>query len=561
MCLFTTEIKGPSYVFVVLCLKKQKSNMKNSYLRPLGVYGFDEIEPLILASLISEEPILLIGLSGTGKTYLLNSISEALQLNHKHYNASLISFDDLIGFPCPNEAQSEVRFLPTPATIWDAESVLVDELSRCKPEIQNKFFSIVHERKIQGISLSNLRFRWAAMNPLSSINELDEESYSGSHALDPALADRFAFIIDVPDWTALTEADQEAVVWPAGEGVLSNDNGRLKAFISKGRELFLNYINQPDESIIVYSRLVTSFLHQAGIRISPRRARLMARSLVAIQIVYELLDITITDAIRNEIYKLVLFKSIPQRAYTSTIQVHHLEAAHAEAIRIVNKKNPNDAWLSSFLLDHNLVSKARKFLLGKATKDVKSLGLIQFFKKESTERKIIFAFILFPLIMEYDLVQEDALHTIGSIARDMMVVDGSLEWYQSINNPNRNHPAWTKCQQFIDRLRDDVPRQQRAKQLFFYLINEQCALNDPFEHERAMNELYTEVANIAKSIYRVKGEYMEGIPRKLPALTPEQLAEIATYNIVFQPFMKEAVQKGKTIQEAYDELKDFEGLM
>ena len=535
--------------------------MKNSYLRPLGVYGFDEIEPLILASLISEEPILLIGLSGTGKTYLLNSISEALQLNHKHYNASLISFDDLIGFPCPNETQSEVRFLPTPATIWDAESVLVDELSRCKPEIQNKFFSIVHERKIQGIALSNLRFRWAAMNPLSSINGANDESYTGSQALDPALADRFAFIIDVPDWTALTEADQEAVVWPAGEGVLSDDGGSLKAFIAKGRELFLRNIHQPDEMVIVYSRLVTSFLHQAGIRISPRRARLLARSLVAIQIVYDLLEIEITDKVRNELYKLVLFRSIPQRAYTETLSEHHIEAAHAEAIRIVNKKNPNDAWLSSFLLDNNLVSKARKFLLGKATKDVKSLGLIQFFQKENTERKIIFAFVLFPIIMEYELVQEDALHAIGSVARDMMVVDGSLDWYQSINNPNRNHPAWTKCQQFIDRLRDDLPRQQRAKQLFLYLIKDNCPLNDPFEHERVLNELYTEVAKIAKSIYRIKGEYMEGIPRILPALTQEQLAEIATYNVVFQPFMKEAVQNGKTIPAAYDDLKDFEGLM
>ncbi|MGI9190480.1 MAG: AAA family ATPase [Chitinophagaceae bacterium] len=535
--------------------------MKNSYLRPLGVYGFDEIEPLILASLISEEPILLIGLSGTGKTYLLNSISEALQLNHKHYNASLISFDDLIGFPCPNEAQSEVRFLPTPATIWDAESVLVDELSRCKPEIQNKFFSIVHERKIQGIALSNLRFRWAAMNPLSSINGANDESYTGSQALDSALADRFAFIIDVPDWTALSESDQEAVVWPAGEGVLSDDGGKLKSFIAKGRELFLRYIHQPDETVIVYSRLVTSFLHQAGIRISPRRARLLARSLVAIQIVYDLLEIEITDKIRNELYKLVLFRSIPQRAYSETLSEHHIEAAHAEAIRIVNKKNPNDAWLSSFLLDHSLVSKARKFLLGKASRDVKSLALIQFFQKETAERKIIFAFVLFPLIMEYDLVQEDALHAIGTIAREMMVVDGTLDWYQRINNPNQNHPAWTKCQQFIDQLRDDLPRQQRAKQLFLYLIKENCPLHDPFDHERELNELFTAVLSIAETVYQVKGQSMENIPRVLSALTPSQEAEISKYNIVFQPFIREGVQRGETIEEVYNRLKDFESFM
>lgn len=192
--------------------------MKTTFLRQIGVYGFNDIEPLILASLVSEDPILLIGLSGTGKTYLLNSISEALGLNHKHYNASLLSFDDLIGFPFPSDDKRSIEFLPTPATIWDAESVLIDELSRCKPEIQNKFFSIVHERKIQGIALNSLRYRWAAMNPLL-FSDSDAENYSGSQALDPALADRFAFILDVPDWLALNEADQEAVVGQPVKGL------------------------------------------------------------------------------------------------------------------------------------------------------------------------------------------------------------------------------------------------------------------------------------------------------------------------------------------------------
>ncbi|MFM7310512.1 MAG: AAA family ATPase, partial [Flavobacteriales bacterium] len=143
------------------------NSTSNTFLHDARVYGFDALEPLILASLVSEDPILLVGKSGTGKTHLLNSLSEAMGIEHRHYNASLISFDDLIGFPFPDEQREQVKFLPTPATIWQAESVLIDELSRCKPEIQNKFFSIVHERKIQGIALDKLRYRWAAMNPIT----------------------------------------------------------------------------------------------------------------------------------------------------------------------------------------------------------------------------------------------------------------------------------------------------------------------------------------------------------------------------------------------------------
>jgi hypothetical protein len=47
-------------------------------LRELGVFGFDPVEVVILAALVSEDPLLLIGRSGTGKTFLLNSLSEAL---------------------------------------------------------------------------------------------------------------------------------------------------------------------------------------------------------------------------------------------------------------------------------------------------------------------------------------------------------------------------------------------------------------------------------------------------------------------------------------------------
>ena len=74
-------------------------------LAALGAYGFEAQEPVILAALTSGDPMLLIGRSGTGKTFLLNSISEALGLEHRHYNASLISFDDLVGFPYPDDAK------------------------------------------------------------------------------------------------------------------------------------------------------------------------------------------------------------------------------------------------------------------------------------------------------------------------------------------------------------------------------------------------------------------------------------------------------------------------
>jgi len=84
-----------------------------SYLRAIGAFSFDRVAPLILAALVTEDPLLLLGASGSGKTFLLNSLSEALGLEHRHYNASLISFDDLVGFPFPDPDKGSGKGKPT----------------------------------------------------------------------------------------------------------------------------------------------------------------------------------------------------------------------------------------------------------------------------------------------------------------------------------------------------------------------------------------------------------------------------------------------------------------
>ena len=55
---------------------------------------------------------------GSTKSALLNRVAAALGLEHLHYNASLVSFEALLGFPLPNEARTELQYLRTPATLW-----------------------------------------------------------------------------------------------------------------------------------------------------------------------------------------------------------------------------------------------------------------------------------------------------------------------------------------------------------------------------------------------------------------------------------------------------------
>src|SRR5262249_58780250 len=73
--------------------------------RGLGIAGWDHLEPVILAALATETPLLLIGPHGSAKTLVLSRLSEALGLAHRHYNASLLNFDDLVGFPVPESGK------------------------------------------------------------------------------------------------------------------------------------------------------------------------------------------------------------------------------------------------------------------------------------------------------------------------------------------------------------------------------------------------------------------------------------------------------------------------
>lgn len=417
-----------------------------SFFNRLGVYGFEKVEPLIIAALVSEDPVLLIGKAGTGKTFLLNSISEAMGLEHQHYNASLISFDDLVGFPYPSADGKSISFLPTPATIWEAESVLVDELSRCKPETQNKFFSVIHEKKIQGMPLQKLQYRWAAMNHIGFETDADEQ-YDGSNALDPALADRFAMIIEVPDWLELTTCDQEAVIYPAGEAALSNDAGSIKELINKLKPLFALHNLHPLEEIVTYARLATTLMTEAGYRISPRRARLLARNITALNCVAKEMGNTLAETERKALYKLALRWSLPYRAWKGSVPEHVIDSVHAEAARLAFSGTIKDLWISEFLLAGDLTDKVPKLFEERIDMDTKSLAVIQLLAREHKANAAIFSFCTYPILSDYSLLNEEALNELARSAKGILKVDGELKWRESYQNTGSNHPCWSACMQ------------------------------------------------------------------------------------------------------------------
>jgi len=169
-------------------------------LEKLGIFGWKEKdENLILSSLLTGDPLLLIGNHGCAKTHIANKIGQALGRKFLVYDASKAMFEDVLGYPNLEKLkQGVVEYVSSNVTIWDKELVLIDELNRAIPELQSKWLEIIRSRKIMGFN-TQVKWVWAAMNPMS---------YSATQALDEALIGRFALFVYPPDVLQMGEADR-----------------------------------------------------------------------------------------------------------------------------------------------------------------------------------------------------------------------------------------------------------------------------------------------------------------------------------------------------------------
>ncbi|MBK6803340.1 MAG: AAA family ATPase [Novosphingobium sp.] len=281
---------------------------------------------VVLASLATQSPLLLIGPHGSAKSLLLERLADALGLRWRHYNAALVNFDDLVGYPLP-DAQGKLRFVETPASVWGAQAVFIDEISRARLDVQNRLFPIIHERRVQGIPLPDLKHRWAAMNP--PVQDDDEDNaYLGSQPLDIALSDRFALQARMPDWQAFDAAQQEAVI--RAEQVIADPlAGTLwTAAIAQTGELLPMVDAQWGSSIARYVRILSSLLGATGLQLSARRAGMVSRNLAAVHAARLSADM---DAQIDDSAWIAALNSMPFAAAGQKFDEGKLLACHREA--------------------------------------------------------------------------------------------------------------------------------------------------------------------------------------------------------------------------------------
>ena len=178
-----------------------------SLLKQLGIYGWkQEDENLVLSSLLTGDPLLMIGAHGGAKTHIAYKMAQALSKRFIAYDASKSLFEDVLGFPNVESLKNgRVEYVPSAVTVWDKQFILIDEINRALPELQAKWLEIIRSRKIMGFP-TDVKWVWAAMNPLT------DSRYNGTQVMDAALIGRFSIFLYPPEALDMEEDDRIRVV-------------------------------------------------------------------------------------------------------------------------------------------------------------------------------------------------------------------------------------------------------------------------------------------------------------------------------------------------------------
>jgi hypothetical protein len=187
-------------------------------LDELGIYGYsDDDEVCIVSSLLTGDPLLLIGEQGSAKTALGCAIGAAFRekdkrdnpensktwFDYQAYDCSKMNFEDIMGFPDPKKMQEgEIGFIKSPMTAWNKDLVIFDEFNRQTPDRQSNIFEMIRSRTLSGVP-TGTKYILACMNPYGM---------AGTEVLDEALVDRMTYYIYVNNFKKLDELSRDSVI-------------------------------------------------------------------------------------------------------------------------------------------------------------------------------------------------------------------------------------------------------------------------------------------------------------------------------------------------------------
>jgi len=472
-------------------------------LEKLGIYGMEEVESAVLAGLVTGDPLLLVGSHGSGKTLLCERLARALGLKFWPYDASKAMFEDVLGFPTPGSlAQGRVDYVPTSISIWGKEFVLVDELSRANPSMQNKWLEVIRSRQVMGKKIDGLKHIVAAMNP---------PSYLGAHPLDAALAGRFAFIIPVPEaqemgedaLTRIVEQISEDDAPLLGEAAMNSFSGAgISEFIAAGRARMEAQPEADRRRLTEYVLAVNQFLAGRELAQDGRRLGMIQRSLRAyLAVEGEKSGETPPLAEHEEAVGKCLSFTLPFAALGETMMEPAVKAAHFHALPTLSGNQPRTV----MVLPREPARAAALFIRRspELAPDEKKAALTSFISRaksrQDLEQK---AHALLAVIELAETLCRGGL----TLAPDDQHRLLSFYQYMTMIDANADSDEIEGAFQILDRVMDMEMETDLGEPVAFLGFRLGCQLTEPGSGRRSWRRRNdNEAARMAEEIYRALG--------------------------------------------------------
>jgi len=159
-----------------------------------AIVGYDELVTNVLAAVFCRGHILLEGVPGLGKTYLVQTLSRVMGLVPGRIQCTPdLMPADILGTHIVNENEDGRRMMHFEKGPVFANLVLVDEINRATPKTQAALLEVMQEGAVtaggETLPLPKPFFVMATQNPMEM---------EGTYPLPEAQADRFLFKLRVP---------------------------------------------------------------------------------------------------------------------------------------------------------------------------------------------------------------------------------------------------------------------------------------------------------------------------------------------------------------------------
>ncbi|MDF1849886.1 MAG: MoxR family ATPase [Verrucomicrobiales bacterium] len=172
--------------------QKKFGEMKSEIQK--AIVGYDELLTNTLVAVFSKGHILLEGVPGLGKTYLVQTLSKAMGLAPGRIQCTPdLMPADILGTHIVNENEEGRRVMHFEQGPVFANLILVDEINRATPKTQAALLEVMQEGAVtsggETMPLPKPFFVMATQNPMEM---------EGTYPLPEAQADRFLFKLKVP---------------------------------------------------------------------------------------------------------------------------------------------------------------------------------------------------------------------------------------------------------------------------------------------------------------------------------------------------------------------------